>query len=163
MALLARLALALVLMNGCVLTVENGRVEGLDLGGDPIASGRRVYATRCASCHGLTARGDGPVGPALRTTPPDLTWLAERNGGTFPRDYVVAVITGHAAITAHGTSEMPVWSDRFVVSDGDGASAAASLYVRRTVEALADYLASLQRRLAAQPSRHTLGARRART
>lgn len=142
---LGRLALAaLVLASGCVVTVENGRVDPPDLGLDTVATGRRAYLARCASCHGLEARGDGPVGEALRTAPPDLTWLAERNGGTFPRDYVIAVITGNAAIPAHGTREMPVWSDRLDPPDGNGAAAAAALYLRRTVEALADYLATLQ-------------------
>jgi mono/diheme cytochrome c family protein len=147
---LQRLALALTLIaSSCVLTVENGHVGSPDLGSDPIAAGGRAYAARCASCHGLDARGDGPVGPALRTAPPDLTWLTERNGGTFPRDYVIAVITGTVAITAHGTREMPVWSDRVAPADGNGAGAAASVYLRRTVEALADYLASIQRRWSA--------------
>ncbi len=153
MTRLHRLVLALALLgSGCVLTVENGRVDPPDLGSDPIAAGRRAYAARCASCHGIDARGDGPVGPALRTAPPDLTWLAERNGGAFPRDYAIAVITGNAAIAAHGTREMPVWSDRLAPPDGNGAGAAASVYLRRTVEALADYLASIQRRLSAARS-----------
>jgi mono/diheme cytochrome c family protein len=145
-----RIGLALLLLcSGCVLTVENGHVDPPDVGANPVAAGRRAYATRCASCHGLEARGDGPVGPALRTAPPDLTWLAERNGGEFPRDYVIAAVTGNAAIPAHGTREMPVWSDCVAPADGNGAGVAASVYLRRTVEALADYLATLQRKLSA--------------
>jgi mono/diheme cytochrome c family protein len=139
----------LLLCAGCVLSIENGRVDPPDLGTDPVAAGRRTFLTRCASCHGLEARGDGPVGAALRVPPPDLTWLAERNGGTFPRSYVIAVVTGDAAIPAHGSREMPVWSDRFFPSDGNGAAAAASLYARRITESLADYLATIQRRLGA--------------
>ncbi len=147
------LVVALVFASGCVLTVENGHMEAPDLGTDPIATGRRAYETRCASCHGLEARGDGPVGPALRTAPTDLTWLAERNGGAFPREYLIAVVTGSTAIAAHGTREMPVWSDRLMTPEGSGAGAAASVYMRRTVEALADYLATLQRRLSAGAAR----------
>lgn len=150
----------LLLASGCVLTVANGHVDSPDFGTDPVATGRRAYVARCASCHGLEARGDGPVGDALRTAPPDLTWLAERSGGAFPRDYVIAVITGSAAITAHGTREMPVWSDRLAPADGDdddddgdGAATAAALYLRRTVEALADYLATVQRRSSAAAPR----------
>jgi len=140
-----------LLCAGCVSTVEGGRVGPPDVGTDPIAAGRRAYEHQCASCHGLGGRGDGPVGPALRVAPPDLTWLAERNGGQFPRDWVIAVITGTAAVTAHGTRDMPVWSDRFVPDQRNGATAAAALYARRTVEALADYVASIQRRLSAAP------------
>lgn len=157
---LRRVALALLLLGGgCVLTVENGRIDPPDLGGDPVASGRRTYMTRCASCHGLEARGDGPVAEALRTAPTDLTWLADRNGGAFPRDYVIAVVTGTAGIPAHGTREMPVWSDRFDAADGNGARVGAALYLRRTVEALADYLATLQRRLSAAQPDEPRGAR----
>ena len=148
--ILRRAALAgFLLCAGCVLTVDEGRVQPPDVGTDPVAAGRRAYERECASCHGLGGRGDGPVAPALRVTPPDLTWLAERNGGQFPRDWVIAVITGTAAVTAHGTRDMPVWSDRLAPDQRDGATAAAALYARRAVEALADYVASIQRRLSA--------------
>ncbi len=147
-----RIALTvLTLCAGCVLTVENGRIQAPDAGNDPIAAGRRIYTTRCASCHGIDGRGDGPVAPALRVAPPDLTWLAERRGGEFPRDFVIATVTGDTAILAHGTREMPIWSDRFASTEGNGGSAAASVYTRRSVEALADYLATIQRRLSAAP------------
>ena len=138
---------------GCVSTLDEGRPEprrASDVGADS-AAGRHAYERQCASCHGLGGRGDGPVAPALRVAPPDLTWLAERNGGEFPREHVIAVVTGTIAITAHGTREMPVWSDRFAPDGDEGATAAAALYVRRMVEALADYLATLQRRLSAAP------------
>lgn len=157
-----RAVLASLLLSGCVLTVENGHVSPPDLGDDPVATGRRTYRSHCAACHGRDARGDGPVGPALRTAPPDLTWLAERNGGDFPRDYVIAVVTGAALVPAHGTREMPVWSDRLLLPEDDGASAAASVYMRRVVEALASYLATLQRHSSAAngapPSPHPVQA-----
>ncbi len=145
-----RVALAVLMASaGCVVSVEGSRVQGPDVGGDAVAAGRAAYRASCASCHGEDARGDGPVAPALRVAPPDLTWLAERNGGTFPRAYVIDVLTGAAAITAHGSREMPVWSDRFGPANGSGATVAASLYARRRLEALATYLETLQRRLSA--------------
>ena len=73
----------------------------------------------------------------------DLTHLAERHGGTFPREYVIAVVAGAPPIAAHGTREMPVWSERF--GPPSGATAAATLYARRRLEMLASYIASLQR------------------
>ena len=150
-ALAAAVAVVLaVAVGGCVVSVQNGHVDRPDLGEDPIGKGREVYRTRCASCHGLQARGDGPVGAALRSAPPDLTWLAERHGGTFPRAYVIDVVTGEAGIPAHGTREMPVWSDRLGPTDGSGGTAAGALYARRLVESLADYLESIQRRLSAR-------------
>ena len=104
---------------------------------------RASYVRACASCHGLDGRGDGPTAPSLRVLPADLTVLSARNGGAFPRDFVIAVIAGERAVPSHGTREMPVWSQRFGADTG--ASATASLYARRRLELLADYVASLQR------------------
>jgi mono/diheme cytochrome c family protein len=108
--------------------------------------GRDRYRRACASCHGVTGHGDGPVASSLRTPPPDLTTVSARHGGTFPRTLVVAMITGDYPVDAHGTRDMPVWSERF--PDGSGATAAASFYARRRTELIADYIASLQ-----EPSR----------
>jgi len=50
----------------------------------------------------------------LKIAPPDLTTLARRNGGTFPRDRVQAFITGSQRTPpAHGSSAMPVWGPTF--------------------------------------------------
>jgi mono/diheme cytochrome c family protein len=68
----------------------------------------------CASCHGKTGKGDGPAAAALKVRPPDLTSLARRNGGVFPRDRVLAVVAGTGQpAAAHGSSEMPVWGPIF--------------------------------------------------
>lgn len=37
-----------------------------------IARGRQIYVTNCASCHGLTGRGDGPAGARLDPRPADF-------------------------------------------------------------------------------------------
>jgi len=108
---------------------------------DPGNEASDGFRRACASCHGTDGRGDGPVAPALLVKPADLTTLAARHGGTFPRDYVIAVITGEQEIGAHGTREMPVWSERFGTTSG---AAVASWYARRRVELLADHVASLQ-------------------
>jgi mono/diheme cytochrome c family protein len=104
---------------------------------------RASYVRACASCHGLDGRGDGPMASCLRVPPADLTLLSARHGGAFPRDFVLAVIAGERAVPSHGTREMPVWSQRFGADTG--ASAAASLYARRHLELLTDYVESLQR------------------
>jgi mono/diheme cytochrome c family protein len=105
--------------------------------------GREGYLRACASCHGVQGRGDGPVASALRGPPPDLTTLSSRYGGAFPRDVVVAVVTGEREVPAHGTRLMPVWNERF--GSSSGAAAVAALYTRRRLESLADYVESLQR------------------
>ena len=72
--------------------------------------GEELFRTFCASCHGANARGDGPVAFALKRPPTDLTTIARRNGGTFPRERLVRYVAdGDAATPAHGSKEMPVW------------------------------------------------------
>jgi cytochrome c553 len=97
------------------------------------------YVFYCAPCHGRSGKGDGPVAPSLRARPADLSTLAERNGGTFPRERVAAYISGIGRpITAHGTSEMPVWGPAFRALDASDRRAAVR------VSAIVDHLESLQ-------------------
>jgi hypothetical protein len=55
---------------------------------DDVALGRQIYLERCASCHGLTGEGDGPVARALTTPPANLRRLSERFGNPLPEDQV---------------------------------------------------------------------------
>ena len=78
-------------------------------------AGRDLFDFYCASCHGRDGKGGGRVAPALKTSPPDLTTLTERNKGTFPAAMVEDVIRGgtQSPKAAHGSSEMPVWGPIF--------------------------------------------------
>lgn len=50
-----------------------------------LAAGARIYAARCAQCHGTSGRGDGPAAAGLTPPPADLTFHA---GTPFvPLDY----------------------------------------------------------------------------
>jgi hypothetical protein len=50
----------------------------------------------------------------LKTSPTDLTRLAEKAGGVFPRARVETLLMhGRPALAAHGSSEMPVWGPIF--------------------------------------------------
>jgi mono/diheme cytochrome c family protein len=105
-------------------------------------TGRDSYEFYCAACHGRDGRGDGPVGQALRVTPADLTTLAQRHGGTFPREDVRKYVIGMGrAIPAHGPTEMPVWGPIFRTSESDAR-------VRVRIDNLLDYLDKLQVRTA---------------
>jgi mono/diheme cytochrome c family protein len=77
--------------------------------------GEDVFAFYCASCHGRSGGGDGPVARSLKVPPPDLRQLARRNRGEFPRLRVEAFVThgDGASAAAHGTSDMPVWGPVF--------------------------------------------------
>ena len=101
-----------------------------------------MFQTYCASCHGVTARGTGPVADLLRRTPPDLTQYAARNRGIFPRDRVYRIIEGRD-VASHGNREMPVWGDAFrsegVRSPGE---------VKDRIDAIVQYLERIQQRTA---------------
>jgi mono/diheme cytochrome c family protein len=81
----------------------------------PSLVGRDNFTAYCSPCHGRDGTGSGPVASALKTRPADLTVLARRAGGTFPARRVEAFITnGGTSLTAHGSSEMPVWGPTFM-------------------------------------------------
>ncbi|NNL64936.1 MAG: cytochrome c [Myxococcales bacterium] len=81
---------------------------------DDAEDGEELYATYCASCHGVEGRGDGLVAGALRKAPPDLTTIASSEGW-FPDALVQMIIDGR--YTAHGTRVMPVWGSRLSLEE----------------------------------------------
>jgi mono/diheme cytochrome c family protein len=101
-------------------------------------TGRESFELYCAPCHGPGGRGDGPVAAALRTPPADLTTLARRHEGRYPRDVVRAFVTGSGrALPAHGTSEMPVWGALFRALEPDARA-------RVRIDNLVTYIESIQ-------------------
>ena len=111
--------------------------------------GKLEYDNSCAVCHGPQGKGDGPMAGIIETPVPDLSKLAERNGGVFPLARVYETIDGSAAIGAHGTRDMPVWGYRYSV---DVAEYYTDYYreiddealVRARILAVAEYLHRLQ-------------------
>ncbi len=71
-------------------------------------SGAVLFQDHCATCHGTAAEGNGPMTAVLSIAPPDLTVLAEANGGTFPLERVVRRVDGREEVLAHG-GPMPVF------------------------------------------------------
>lgn len=103
--------------------------------------GRQLFETYCASCHGRTARGDGPIAEQLRRGVPDLTRMAVRSGGMFPEDRVYRIIDGRD-VPAHGDRDMPVWGDAFrAPRSGMGRDDADA-----RIEAMVRYLEAIQER-----------------
>ena len=72
-------------------------------------NGKQMYANYCAPCHGVDGKGGGPVAPALKTAPVDLTVMTKLNHGKFPDTHVVSVLEIGADAPSHGSAEMPVW------------------------------------------------------
>jgi mono/diheme cytochrome c family protein len=104
-----------------------------------VPSGKTMYKLYCASCHGADGRGRGPATSSLNTRPPDLTTLAKRHDGKFPREYVASVLRFGPGFSAHGSSDMPVWGPIFQYLDNYDENA-----VRQRVKNLCDHLESIQ-------------------
>ena len=105
---------------------------------DDVALGRQIYLERCASCHGLSGEGDGPVARALTTPPANLRRLSERFGNPLPEDQVARFIDGRAEVRAHGPRDMPVWGARFYAETQDANA------VQARIAELVAYLESIQ-------------------
>ena len=107
----------------------------------PSIQGPELFRAYCASCHGIDAKGNGPMTASLKVKPSDLTKIAARNGGTFPRMRMERIISGEEQpATGHGSSAMPVWGPIFsqVTTDVDLGG------VR--IDNLARYLDSIQQK-----------------
>lgn len=77
--------------------------------------GAALYETHCAVCHGLEARGNGPLAPALLLQPPSLRDLVKRHD-MFPMERVVTRIDGRDPLVSHG-SPMPIYGPFFEGDD----------------------------------------------
>jgi mono/diheme cytochrome c family protein len=104
-------------------------------------SGQELFARFCASCHGETGRGDGPVARSLAAMVPDLTTIENRYG-EFPAARVRESIDGRGLIDAHGTRVMPVWGYEFWVESG--ADAVAEREAHELIDKLVEYIESIQ-------------------
>jgi mono/diheme cytochrome c family protein len=106
-------------------------------------SGMEMYQQLCASCHGVSGRGDGPVSSLIKIGVPDLTRLAHRDGSEFPAEDVRRTIDGRWDRRAHGARDMPVWGWQLYDS-----SASDDVQERAVVDSmigrLVDYLRSIQ-------------------
>lgn len=96
-ALICAIALAL----GPTMTIAQDADDGAD-----------IFRLYCTGCHGLEAKGDGPMAAVLTVQPTDLTALASENDGEFPISRVIARIDGRDPLVAHG-SPMPVFGEWF--------------------------------------------------
>lgn len=89
------------------------RVETTDVYAQGTQYGKNEYIKACATCHGVTGKGDGHMAKALSKPPPDLTKLSESNKGVFPAPRIYDVIDGRMEVMNHGSRDMPVWGDVF--------------------------------------------------
>lgn len=103
------------------------------------ASGKDMFVSYCAVCHGTDGKGSGPAAGALRAPPSDLTMLSKNNGGKYPALKVSSTIRGDSSVSAHGSKDMPVWNSLFwAMSKGHETE------VQQRVANLTKYIESLQ-------------------
>lgn len=105
---------------------------------DP-SSGKAMFDSYCAACHGTGAKGDGPAASELKTPPTNLTLLAKNNHGEFPKDHLWAILQFGAKAPAHGSSDMPVWGALFRGLDPNDPGK-----VNQRIQNLVDYIQTLQ-------------------
>jgi len=103
------------------------------------ASGKEMYTTYCAVCHGTDGKGGGPAASALKVPPTNLTQLSKNSGGKYPALKVTSAIRGEGDVPAHGSKDMPVWGSLFWnMSHGHEGE------VQQRVANLTKYIESLQ-------------------
>jgi hypothetical protein len=104
----------------------------------------RDYADHCAACHGPSGRGNGTAAVGMHPAPSDLSLLARRNGGVFPKPLVIRQLIDDSM--GRSLWHPPV-SDTLregpVVMYDDGSGRRLATPAR--LVALADYLLTLQR------------------
>ena len=102
----------------------------------------------CAQCHGKDGTGEGPVAPALKKKPANLTLLSRNNGGVFPEDEVRDFIDGSKMAEGHGTRDMPIWGYAFMYRrsshTGAGGAPLTEAEVKHKIGRLVDYVKSIQ-------------------
>lgn len=106
-------------------------------------SGKDLYLRFCAACHGAEGRGDGPVAASFKVEVPDLTLIARRSRGSYPRERVARIIDGRYIVGAHGSRTMPVWGED--LSRLELGNPEAERATRVIIDRLADYVWQLQK------------------
>jgi mono/diheme cytochrome c family protein len=111
--------------------------------------GAAEFKDKCAVCHGLSGKGDGPMAGITSERVADLTTLAKENQGVFPVAHLYDVIDGRTEVKWHGTRDMPVWGSEF---NGEAPEmlgpyytpADAEAFARGRILALIEYIYTLQ-------------------
>lgn len=133
---------ALVVASGVASAQQKGPAKV-----KPVDYGKTEFEAKCSSCHGTKGKGDGPVKPFLTRSPPDLSRLAQNNGGILPVAQMYDVITGAKGVSVHGTRDMPVWGTAYRIEAAEyyvDVPYDPESYVRGRVLTLIEYINRLQ-------------------
>ncbi len=113
---------------------------------DKLDLGKHEYDSNCVACHGNNLKGGAYV-DFLKVTPPNLTLLSKKNGGTFPLERVYNVIDGRQEVKAHGPRDMPIWGRDYQIKAGEFYADSyydPEAFIRGRILALIDYLNRMQ-------------------
>ena len=109
--------------------------------------GKSEYDSKCAVCHGVLGKGDGPYVGLVASKISDLTSLSRRNSGVFPFQRVQEVIDGRQTFKAHGPREMPIWGLDYLAKSAQSYKDVPydpEVFVRTRILALTEYIYRLQ-------------------
>lgn len=109
-----------------------------------LSNGKEEFLGYCASCHGVSGAGNGPMAGILTTKPADLTQLRKKHDGQFPFWRVYRIIDGREEVMAHGVRHMPVWGTHFLLEEGGGPATGERVIGR--ILGLVYYLQSIQQK-----------------
>jgi mono/diheme cytochrome c family protein len=98
----------LVLFAACIATAQ-AQAESSEK--EAIQKGTAHYLFFCGNCHGVDAKGDGPLAAHLKMAPTDLTQLQATGGGTSVAEQVMKALDGRHAIGETETHKMPIFSE----------------------------------------------------
>ena len=125
------------ILAACLLTAGGGMALAEE-------AGLAEYQNACASCHGASAMGDGPMAEFMTLKVPNLRTLSADNDGVFPMLDVIHVIDGRTGVRGHGT-EMPIWGAAFRDEiAGEVGRYGGEVAARGRILSLAYYLESIQ-------------------
>ena len=123
-----------------------------------VALGKAEYQSKCAVCHGLTGKGDGPFTDQLAARSTDLTQLAKNNKGEFPSTRILMSLDGRSEVQGHGPRDMPVYGEVYLTEGPKGATAKEKEpYVDARLNALVAYLKTIQSTAPVDPHAVAMG------
>ena len=107
-------------------------------------NGEQMYATLCASCHGVEGRGDGPAAQVLPQPVPDLTHMPRDHEGLINHGRIEKIIAGKDRKVRHDVVDMPKWERQFKYVRTGWNDRERYVFARKKIHALANHVESLQ-------------------
>jgi cytochrome c553 len=140
------IALGIVIFFIAVSTYGQVMIERVPLSEQQAAltDGKALFDELCVACHGKDGIGNGPAVSALNKAPADLTVLAAKNNGTFPRKEVNTAIGGRFRDDVHGPIGMSSWYKVFQGANPEWRTYRRQIYAMQQIDRLTDYLETIQ-------------------